>query len=234
MTSPFLTIFCSRLVRTSAMALVAMAAAQPALSANVSHSGNFSRDDGVQMFTLTLTGPGAVTVTSIGYAGGTNSYGNLVAAGGFDSVLYLFSNLGALLYQSDDGVDVPVDPATGEALDAAFTTASLAAGLYTVALTQADNYMLGFNLADGFAQAGQINFTNAFGCNNGSFCDFMGNNRSSAWALNFSGDTLASVSVVPEPGSLALVLAAGGALVALRRPRRDGSSSLHRTELAAG
>mgnify|MGYP000252236632 CR=1 FL=1 len=39
-----------------------------------------------------------------------------------------------------------IDPSTGEALDAAFTTASLAAGVYTLALTQADNYLLGFNL----------------------------------------------------------------------------------------
>jgi hypothetical protein len=210
--------FRQRLALSAAAALLAVVAAQPALAANVSLSGNLASDDGVQILTLNLSGAGAITVTSIGYAGGTTFGGGSVAAGGFDTVMYLFSSTGALLYQSDDGVSVPTDPSTGEALDAAFTTASLAAGVYTLALAQADNYLLGFNLSAGFAQAGTGNFSAAFGCSNAAFCDYAGNNRNSSWTLNFSGNTL--TSVVPEPGSLALVLAAGGALVGLGRPRR--------------
>lgn len=218
-----------RMARLGGAVVLAMAACQPALSANVSLSGSLAQDDSVQMFTLTLSAPGAVTVTSIGYAGGNRFNGSSVAAGGFDSVLYLFSSTGALLAQSDDGIAVPVDPVTGEALDAAFTTASLAAGEYTVALSQADNYLLGFNLSDGFAQSGNGNFSAAFGCSNGSFCDYQGNNRSSAWSINFSGQTL--TTVLPEPGSMALLLGAFGALAALRR--REGTGAARQPEVVA-
>lgn len=228
MTASRLSAIRSRLAPLTAMAALALAAVQPASAANISLSGSFARDDGIQLLTLTLTGAGAITASSIGYAGGTLFNGGAVAAGGFDTVMYLFSSTGALLNQSDDGIGVGVDPSTGEALDAAFTTASLAAGVYTLALTQADNYLLGFNLSDGFARAFEGNFTSAFGCSNGSFCDYQGNNRTSSWAINFSGNTL--VSVVPEPGSLALALAAGGLLLGLRGRQRDATS----TALSAG
>lgn len=218
-----------RFARLAGAALLAMAAWQPALSANVSLSGSLAQDDSVQTFLLTLSAPGSVSVTSIGYAGGSRFNGSSVGAGGFDSVLYLFSSTGALLAQSDDGIAAPVDPVTGEALDAAFTTASLAAGEYLVALAQADNYLLGFNLSDGFAQSGNANFSAAFGCSNGSFCDYQGNNRTSDWSINFSGQTLSTV--LPEPGSMALLLGAFGALAALRR--RDGAGRTRQPGLAA-
>ena len=217
-----------RFARLAGAALLAMAASQPALSTNVSLSGSLAQDDSVQNFRLTLSAPGSVSVTSIGYAGGSRFNGSSVGAGGFDSVLYLFSSTGALLAQSDDGIAAPVDPVTGEALDAAFTTATLAAGEYLVSLAQADNYLLGFNRSDGFAQSGNANFSAAFGCSNGSFCDYQGNNRTSAWSINFSGQTL---STVPEPGSMALLLGAFGALAALRR--RDGARQARRPGLAA-
>lgn len=231
MPAPFLHASRPRLAHIGAAALLVLAASLPAQAATVSLSGNLFQDNAIQRFSLNLSAAGAITATSIGYAGGTDAAGNPVAAGGFDSVMYLFSSTGALLYQSDDGFGVPADPSTGEALDAAFTTASLAAGDYTMVLTQADNYLLGFNLSDGFARRGQGNFTAAYGCSNGSFCDYMGNNRTSAWAVNFSGDTLASA--VPEPGSLALLLAAGGALVALRRTRRQGDGRRAAAAVAA-
>jgi hypothetical protein len=177
-----------------------------------------------------VSNPGTIAVKGIGYAGGADVNGNMIPAGGFDSVLYLFSNSGALLYQSDDGVGVPTDPATGEALDSAFATGVLAAGAYTLAIAQADNFLLGFNLADGFAHAGNGKFTAAFGCSNGSFCDYQGNNRTAAWTINFTGNALAAV--IPEPGSLALVLAAGFALAGLRRSSRAAPADAARAGLA--
>lgn len=230
MTGRFLSVPRFRTARRWAAALLATVVATPVLAANISLGGSLARDDSVEFLTLMLSGAGFVNVTGIGYAGGTDFAGNPVAPGGFDTVIYLFSSSGDLLYQSDDGVGVPTDPATGEALDSAFTTGVLAAGDYTLALAQADNYLLGFNLADGFAQAGNGNFTAGFGCTNASFCDYQGNNRTASWTLNVSGDTLAAV--VPEPGSLALVLAAG-AMVAMRRARRTGRAPAQRPGFVA-
>lgn len=218
--------------RFAAAVVLALGASHSALAANVSASGDLLQDDQIRKFKLVLDGPGSLTVTSIGYGGGTNSKGNAVPAGGFDTLLFLYSSAGVLLYQSDDGLNAVVDPSTGLAADAGFTTALLAAGMYTVAMTQYDNFPNSFELSDGFSQSGQGNFTSAFGCSNGMFCDYEGNNRTSAWALNFSGSTLSSV--VPEPGSLALALAAGGALVALRRTRRTTPSGTRQSELALG
>lgn len=218
----FLNASCLRARKAAAALLLAVGAMQPAWSANVSLGGNFAQDDDIWTFELTLTGSGSITATGIGYAGGTTFGGAPVPAGGFDTVMYLYSSTGALLAQSDDGVSVGVDPATGLALDSAFTTGSLGAGVYTLVLTQADNYALGFDLSDGFAQSGAGNFTATFGCSNGAFCDYEGNNRSSAWAINFSGDTLASVVRIPEPATLALLLAAGGGLLASRRRQPAG------------
>ncbi len=84
----------------------------------------------------------------------------------------------------------------------------LAAGSYTVALTQYDNTVLGPNLSDGFSRAGQGNFTSAFGCTNGSFCDTSDidpfNNRTNAWALDILQVEHAQLQDVPEPATLAL------------------------------
>lgn len=217
---------CLRLLRVGAAALLALGTSQAALATNVSLGGNFLQDDNTWRFELTLTGTGSVTATSIGFAGGSTFGGANLPAGGFDTVMYLYASTGEMLAQSDDALDAAVDPLTGLALDAGFTTAPLAAGIYTLVLTQADNYALGFSLSDGFARAGAGNFTADFGCSNGSFCDYMGNNRSSAWAVNFSGDTLAAVARVPEPASLALLLAAGGALWATGRRRTTATTRL--------
>ncbi len=204
------------LVRAAASAVL-LAAVQGALAAQVSLNGNFKADDNVQFFNLTLASAGSLSVTSLGYGGGTALNGRVVAAGGFDTLLFLYGSDGTLLGQSDDGMDALVDPSTGLAADAGFTTGLLAAGVYKLALTQYDNFALG-NLADGFSQAGAGNFTPGMtGCTAASFCDWSGAARSSAWALDISGDTLSSV--VPEPGSLLLALSAAGIAGATVRRR---------------
>jgi hypothetical protein len=177
----------------------------------VALGGTFLQDDQVQFIPLTLSG-GKLSVISLGYAGGTRANGQLVGAGGFDTMLFLFNSAGALVAQSDDGVNAPVDPLTGLGSDAAFTLTP-AAGLYTLALTQYDNFALG-NLSDGFSEAGQGNFTPGLSgnCRATKFCDSLGFARTGNWALD--------IIEIPEPSALALVVAALGIMTALRRGAR--------------
>jgi feruloyl esterase len=180
-------------------------------------NGTITQDDQISFFTLTVPTASTVSVTSIGYAGGTAAGGGAVAAGGFDSMLFLYNSLGTLVAQSDDGIGVPTDPATGLASDAAFSLV-LAAGSYTLALTQYDNFALG-NLAAGFSEAGQGNFTPTLsgGCNATKFCDWSGAARTGNWALNVD------ISPVPEAPTAALML---GGLLAFGAIRRRARRSL--------
>jgi hypothetical protein len=59
-------------------------------AANITQTGLFTRDDQVQLFTVTIATPGDIDVRSYGYAGGITSTGTITPGGGFDTVLTLF------------------------------------------------------------------------------------------------------------------------------------------------
>lgn len=183
-----------------------------ATAADFTVSGLFTQDDQISWLSLTVDTAGTVSVTSLGYAGGTDTQGNLQLAGGFDTMLFLYNSAGTLIAQSDDGVNAATDPTTGLAADAGFSI-NLAVGQYTLALTQYDNFALG-DLAAGFSQAGAGNFTPQMSptCTANSFCDWSGAGRTGQWVLDITG-----VSAVPEPGSLLLMLAGVAGLSVLRR-----------------
>jgi len=200
------------------------------LPQNFSFRGTFAADDDVQLFGFVANGSSIVTLRSYSYAGGTQSDGTLVARGGFDPILAIFSSTGALIGTQDDDIDDgtcngSADVATGACFDTFFSQL-LAAGTYTVAIMQFDNFALGPNLADGFIHTASPTFTADYGCTNGSFCDVTGDNRSNRWAfdiLNVEGADDGrddGGGEVPEPGTLALlalpVLLAG---VRMCRPR---------------
>jgi hypothetical protein len=201
-----------------ALALAGLAVfAQLACAETFSLQGNFVQDDDVKFITLTLSSAGMLDVTSLGYAGGQAASGQAVPAGGFDTMLFLYSASGTLLAQSDDGINVPTDPLTGLASDAAFSMA-LPAGTYKLALTQYDNFALG-NLSSGFSEAGAGNFTPTLSgnCTATAFCDWTGAARTSHWALDVSG-----VSAVPELPPAAMLVGGLTAVAWLRRraPRK--------------
>jgi hypothetical protein len=187
-------------------------------ASSFSYSGTFARDDNMLILPITLGGPGTLTLRTLGYAGGVTSAGSAIRPGGFDPIVSLFNaSSGALIGLSDDGIGVPADPGgTGEAFDSLLTMA-LAAGTYDVVLTEYDNFPNGLRLSDGFSEAGQGNFTSAFGCAAARFCDSDGNSRTSTWALDIIG-----ASSVPEPATLGL-LAIG--LITLRLCKRDRPGS---------
>jgi hypothetical protein len=182
--------------------------------------GTFSTDDQVQLFTVTLNSPGALTVQTFGYAGNASPF---FAPGGFDPELTLFKGTGVFLANNDDGGcgTVAQDPTTLNCFDAIITTAVLPAGNYFLALTESNNDPNGPTLADGFTQTGQGNFTCAefFPPHTGPFCDPSPAVRNGNWALQVTGANNVQAGVVPEPGSCILVALGLGLLVQKRRRR---------------
>ncbi len=76
-----------------------------ASAANFSFIGNLNHDDAVQEFNFEVEGAAReVTLRTWSFAGGTNTEGQVIQAGGFDPVVSLFnSSTGALISFNDDG-----------------------------------------------------------------------------------------------------------------------------------
>ena len=183
-------------------------------AAGFSFTGSLPQGDQVQLFQFSVATASPVTLRTISYAGGTNSAGMVVPEGGFDPYLALFDSVGVFIFDNDEGPTAPVSPVTGSAYDALIQQ-TLAPGSYMLSLSQFDNIAIGPNLSSGFVEAGAGNFTGAFGCSNGSFCDIDGNNRTNAWAVDILNVASAAgprgpLEPVPEPATLSLV---GGVLI---------------------
>ncbi len=206
-----------------AAALCAGAAAQA--STVLSFEGMFSGDDDIQYLTVDLGPNSSLTVTTFGYAGGTNGNGMVIPAGGFDPALALFDPSGNLIEVNDDapcGI-VNGDPVTGECFDASISQPDLTTpGIYTIALTESPN-LAQDNLGqpDTFPYpTGTGNFTCAMygGAGpNAPFCDITGDQRNGNWALSISGSNLISATATPEPTFFVLLLAGIAMLAVLRR-----------------
>lgn len=195
-------------------------------AADVDFNGHFSNDNDVQLFNFSVGAPGDVTIF-------TSSW----LSGGFDPILGLWDSSGNQILEQDDGslggstVSNGVNYAYGE-FDS-FINLNLAAGHYFATLSQYDNFSAGAMLADGFLRDGEPQFTSAFGCSNGIFCEgslFDSNNnpvepnRTSAWELHFVNVDSASFSSIPEPSTLALSGLCGIGLLAGRL--RNGKQTL--------
>lgn len=194
-------------------AIAATLLASSAHAADFSYTGSFGLDNDRVGYAFTLGSTSTVTLTSLGYAGGTNLAGETIARGGFDPVLSIYDGSGSLIDTADDGVGAPIDAVTGQGGDAIYT-ASLAAGTYSVFLSQYNNFGPQ-TLPGNFAFDGQPNFR-------GGFVDFYGSQRTGAWALDISGADSVVTAAVPEPMTWALMMIGFGMVgVAARRPLRS-------------
>ena len=207
--------------------ILATAAAPFVVAGDFSFAGSLAADDSLQLFTLTLASNSTITLQTHSYAGGLNQLGGGVPRGGFDPILAVFDSGGVLINENDDGYsNVPADSVTGQHWDSYIQT-TLAAGTYTISLTQYDNFPNGPKLGNGFVRMGQPQFTSAFGCSNGGFCDRTGDNRTAHWEFDVVG--AASASAVPEPAIPALIVA-GMAFIGALRSRRSGRKLSGHTE----
>jgi hypothetical protein len=175
-------------------------------------TGTFANDASNFNYTLTNTATTTYNFYTPSYGGGTNANGTVTAAGGFDPVLTLFSSTGNVVgFGGGSGTcsgSSKADATTGLCEDAYLSTV-LAPGTYSLYLTEFPNVAVGM-LSDGFLAAGDATFT-------GDNCGVSGGTflqsdvapcvqRSANYAVN-----VASITAVPEPSTLVLMLPAAAA-----------------------
>jgi uncharacterized protein (TIGR03437 family) len=176
----------------------------PAFGSDFSFIGAFAQDDERRQFSFTLIQPGTVLLRTWSYAGGVNSAGARIDAGGFDPSLSLFDSTGLLLATNRDGGcdKVAADRVTTWCWDA-FISAPLPSGTYQVVLTESENTPLGPHLADPFVYDGAGNFTAAPGiAAPAGFWDFTPNRRNNSYALEIRGVDSAQLPLVLAIGAL--------------------------------
>jgi hypothetical protein len=203
---------------------------------SVSYAGTLSSSTDVVEETFTLSSPATIGLQTWGFGGGTNAAGTIILPGGTDPFLAIFSGTGASATILTDGASNPFGtsldlanydnpnflgcPPAGAPMiggspqcgDITMTLPSLAAGTYTVVLSDGE-YQANAVFDNGTLGEGFIDFTAGAFCNvdiNGVACpDPLGG----AYAFDITGLPGAGPPPVPEPAFGGIVL--GAALLGL-------------------
>jgi len=207
-------------------------------ASSISYTGTLTSSTDVVEETFTLSSPATIGLQTWGFGGGTNAAGDVILPGGTDPFLGIFSGTGAGATILTDGggnafgtsldlsnygnpsflgcppAGTPLIGGLPQCGDIAMTLTSLAAGTYTVILTDGQ-YVPQAAFDNGSLGEGFNDFTGGAFCNvaiNGVDCP----NTSGAYAFDI---TTLPASSVPEPAPVALVGAALIGLALLRRHR---------------
>jgi hypothetical protein len=196
---------------------------------NFSFEGLFLSDDQVQLFSFTLASAETVSFQTFGYGGGTNSADQVVPPGGFESLLTWFEPDGTYI---DNSLTCGSGKSYLDACLDAYGQVPLAAGTYTLALTQSGNGPVtgpncafpDGNLSCGFTQQGSGNYTPLTtqdpGCT--EFCGTFGSLESGNWAVDILNVSSASISTAtPEPATMLLAGCSLALLGLAKRRRRE-------------
>ncbi len=214
----------------------------------VSYTGTLSSSTAVVEKTFTLSAPATIGLQTWGFGGGTNAAGNTILPGGTDPFLGIFLGTGGGATILTDGssnpfgtsldlsnydnpnflgcepAGAPVIGSSPQCGDITMTLPSLAAGTYTVVLS--DGQYTPFAVGDlGTLGEGFNDFTAGAFCNidiNGVGCP---DPRGGAYAFDITG-LPAAVATVPEPafgGTLLGTALLGLALItnSLRKKKSD-------------
>ena len=167
---------------------------------SLNFSGSFAKDDDIQVFTYRVQNTGVVNVFTTSFA-----------TGGFSPVLSLFDATGGFQF---------FDSGYANNTEASLSWNSIGGSSYLIVLTQYDNFPIG-NLADGFTEQGNGNFTAIPPFNNPGFgTSFLlpgPEQRTGQWAVTIqSDDPTLTGGMVPEPASAWLVVVGVAGLLCRR------------------
>ena len=224
--------------RVSALCFVVALFASFAAADTVSLTGNLPSANTDFQYVFTLTTSSSVTVKTWGFGGGVNAAGTAISSGGFDPLVALFSGSGS-------GASIGLDAFGNEAAgadnlaggvlgvancppagtvpiggqnvcgDVKFTVTGLAAGTYTLLLTDANYVPYAVNPGPPGASTIGDGFDDLTG---GVFQTCTDENNCITPKSHYAVDISAPGLMTPEPGTL--VLLGTGVIACLRKLKR--------------